>query len=77
MYHISLYEEGRYCTDVGGAIDTLPQALEQMRRISSTLKADEIKVYFGYMFDRAGTTCSLIVTDRWHMPILQEKNEED
>ena len=77
MYHITLYENGCFCTHVGGAVQTLPEALEQMKRIASTLSAEELDIYFGYKFDRAGTLCALVVTDRWEMPILQEKDEED
>ena len=76
MYHITLYENGIFCTNVGGGVPTLPEAIEQIKRTADTLQATELDDYFGYKFDRAGTTCALIVTDRWNMPIKQEKNEE-
>lgn len=75
MYHITLYEGGRFCTHIGGAVPTLPEALEQMKHIAATLQAEELEGYFGYKFDRAGTACALIVSDRWGMPIINE--EED
>jgi hypothetical protein len=56
------------------AVDT---AIEQIKRTADTLQATELDEYFGYKFDRAGTPCALIVTDRWGAPIRQEKNEED
>ena len=77
MYHITLTENGRFCTHVGGEIKTLPEAIEQIKRTADTLQATELDEYFGYKFDRAGTPCALIVTDRWGAPIRQEKNEED
>lgn len=70
MYHITLYEGGRFCTHLGGAVPTLPEALEQMNSIAATLQAEELEGYFGYKFDRAGTVCALIITDRWEMPII-------
>ena len=76
MYNITLFEEGRFCTDIGGALPTLPDAIDQIKAISTTLKAEELKDIFGYKFDRAGTTCAIVVTDSWHMPIKQRKEEE-
>ena len=76
MYYIGLYEEGRFCTQVGGEIPTLPQAIDQMRRIASTVKAEEVEGCFGYKFDRAGTICALAVLDRWGFPIPDDKEEE-
>lgn len=75
MYHISLYEEGRFCTHVGGAVPTLPEAIKQMRAIAMTLHAEELPGYYGYKFDRAGTTCALIITNRWRMPITNIEEE--
>lgn len=77
MYHITLYENGVFCTHIGGAVDTLTEAIDQIRAISSTLRATELEEYFGYKFDRAGTTCAIVVTDRWEFPVRQKKNEED
>lgn len=77
MYSIALYEEGRFCTQVGGPIGTLPEAIEQINKAASTLNATELSDYFGVKFDRNGTICALLVTDRWGAPIFQVKNEED
>lgn len=77
MYHITLYEGGRFCSHIGGAVDTLPEAIDQLKRVSATLQATELEEYFGVKFDRAGTICALLVTDRWECPIRQEKNDED
>lgn len=75
MYNISLYEDGRFCTTIGGTIETLPEAIDQMKRISSTLRAEELDGYFGYKFDRAGTTCALVITDMWNIPIKTVEEE--
>ena len=76
MYRIALYEEGRFCTEIGGSLSTLPEAIDQIRKISSTLNAQELSDYFGVKFDRAGTSCALIVIDRWYYPIVQVNKEE-
>lgn len=75
MYNITLYENGIFCTNIGGEVPTLPEAIEQIKRISATLNAEELDGYFGYKFDRAGTTCALIVTDRWNFPIKTVEEE--
>lgn len=77
MYNIALYEDGVFCSNIGGSIATLPEAIEQLNRISSTLRAEELNGYFGYKFDRAGTTCALIVTDRMNFPIKNVENHEE
>ena len=75
MYSITLYERGRFCTAVGGPIPTLPEAIDQIRKVASTLKATELNEYFGYTFDRAGTDCQLVIADRWGVPIRKEEEE--
>ena len=75
MYYIGLYEEGRLCTQVGGEIPTLPQAIDQMRRIASIVKAEEVEGCFGYKFDRQGTLCALVVLDRFGFPIYDKEEE--
>lgn len=77
MYNITLYESGHFCTHIGGPVMTLPQAIDQLRAVAATLQAEELPDYLGYKFDRAGTPCALIVTDRWKMPITNVQNEED
>lgn len=69
MYHITLYEGGRFCTHVGGEIGTLPEAIEQLKATAKTIDATELPDIYGYKFDRNGTTCGLIITDRFRMPI--------
>ena len=34
MYNITLFEEGRFCTDIGGALPTLPDAIDQIKALN-------------------------------------------
>lgn len=77
MYHITLYENGRFCTNIGGPLQTLPEAIEQIKILSESLNAEDFPEYFGIKFDRNGTPCALIVTDRWNFPIKEIENEEE
>ena len=70
MYNIAFYEEGRFCTNIGGPVNTLPEALEQMKKVATSVKAEELPGCSGYKFDRAGTTCALIITNKWGLPIF-------
>lgn len=76
MYNIAFYEDGRFCTNLGGPVDTLQEALEQMKRLASSLKAEELHYVFGYKFDRYGTPCAIILYDRWGMPVINVEEEE-
>ena len=75
MYYIGLYEEGRFCTQVGGDIPTLPQAIAQLKSAASPLKAEEVSGLLGYKFDRAGTICALVVLDGFGFPIYDKEEE--
>lgn len=76
MYNIALYEEGCFFTNIGGPVQTLPQAIEQIHSLAVALKAQEVEGFFGYKFDRAGTNCAIVVTDRWGFPV-KNVGEED
>lgn len=75
MYYIGLYEEGRFCTLVGGEILTLTEAILQLKNAASPLKAEEVEGCFGYKFDRQGTLCALVVLDRFGFPIYNKEEE--
>ena len=75
MYYIALYEEGHFCTYVGGAVQTLPEALEQLRATAKAIGAEETRNYYGYKFNRNGTFCALVILDRWDLPINIEEDE--
>lgn len=75
MYYIGLYEEGRFCTQVGGEIPTLPEAIQQLKDAASSLKAEEVSDLIGYKFDRQGTLCALVVLDRFGFPIYDKEKE--
>lgn len=68
-YHICFYEDGVFSTLIGGPVPTLGEALYQMKKLAEGLKAEEVPGCLGYKFDRAGTTCALVVTDIFGMPI--------
>lgn len=75
MYSIALYERGYFCTVIGAPVPTLPEAIEQIRKVASTLHAEELNGYFGYRFDRAGTECQIVILDRWARPVAVEEDE--
>lgn len=75
MYHISLYENGCFCSHIGGEIRLLCNAVDQLRQVAAGLKAEEVVVFHGYKFDRAGTDCALLITDDWGQPIQNIKEE--
>ena len=75
MYNIAFYEDGRFSTNIGGPVKTLPEALEQMKRLAAGLKADELQGYLGYKFDRCGTPCAIILFDRFGMPVVNVEEE--
>ena len=75
MYHITLTENGRFCTHVGDEIGTLPEAIKQLDATAKTLGATELPDILGYKFDRAGTDCGLLITDRHGTPISNKPQE--
>jgi hypothetical protein len=77
MYNIAFYEEGCFFTNIGGSVQTLAEAIDQVHAIAGALDAQELEEYFGYKFDRSGTICALVVTDRWGFPVKNFKEEED
>lgn len=74
MYHIALYENGHFCSYIGGAVATLEDAAESLKTLAEAVDAEEVKNYLGYKFNRCGTPCALIILDRWDLPI---NNTED
>lgn len=75
MYHIALYEEGRFCTYLGGAVTNFPDALAQLRATAKAVGAEEVRNYFGYKFNRNGTVCALVILDRWDLPVSSIEDE--
>lgn len=71
MYNIAFYEDGRFCTNLGSPLRSLPEALEQIRRITVGLKAEELTGFSGVKFDRAGTTCGILITTDFGEPIRE------
>ena len=75
MYNIAFYENGRFLTQLGGPVNTLPEALEQTKRFAASLGGNELDAFYGFGFFRNDTPCAIVVLDRWGIPIL--KVEED
>ena len=71
MYNIAFYEDGRFCTNLGSPLRSLPAALEQIRRITAGLKAKELTGLAGVKFDREGTMCGIIITTDFGEPIRE------
>jgi hypothetical protein len=75
MYRIGFYENGVFCTDIGGELSTLSQALEQIQSLSRGLEDPQLVGCVGVKFDRCGTPCALVVLDGWGFPIKDAKTE--
>ena len=69
MYRINLYENGVFCTQIGGEIRLLTDALKQMKALSQGLHAKEVDKMIALTFERAGTPCALVLVDELGMPI--------
>ena len=65
MYSIAFYENGRFCTNLGGPVGTLTEALSQMRSLLSDIEHEELRDYLGYKYNRSGTPCALLVFDEF------------
>lgn len=75
MYKIVLYENGRLCTQLGGDIRTLPEALDQLAAAAKGLQAEDFPPYVGFKFDRAGTPCAIVIANEWGQPIIDSKED--
>ena len=75
MYRIGFFENGVFCTEIGGELGTLAQALEQVEILSKGLENPQLVGCVGIRFDRCGTPCALVVLDRWGRPIRDAKTE--
>ena len=75
VYHISLYENGRFCSHIGGELRILADAVAQLKEVAAGLQATELEDYHGVKFDRNGTDCALLVTDAWTQPIKNIKED--
>lgn len=73
MYDILFYENGAFCTQIGGPINTLPEAIAQIQTLAKGLQAKELDDLLGYGFDRNGTPCAFFVADRFGLPIKNDK----
>lgn len=63
MFHISLFENGKFCTHIGGDVRTVAEASRQVERAMAGISGEKIDGFIGFRFDRNGTSCAVIVTD--------------
>ena len=76
MYNVSLYEEGRFCTNIGDPVSSPLEAVGRIRAKVRSLNYTALTDYIGVKFDRAGTACALLVTDQSNYPIRTSKKLE-
>lgn len=70
MYHIQFFENGHYVTNIGGAIQTLAQAVEQIARLCESEDTEELDTYVGCKWTRGrDIVCVLIVANELGIPI--------
>ena len=73
MYSVALYEDGRFCTNIGDPVSTELDAVNLIRSKVNGMYFTVVAGYIGVKFDRAGTTCALLVTDQNNDPIRIRK----
>jgi len=73
MYNIAFYENGQFCTNIGGPIPTLIEAIKQIEELAKRLDTKGVSGYYGYQYNRINTPCAILVTDRWGLPIKEEE----
>ena len=71
MFHISLYENGAFVTQIGGEVRTVADASAQIQKAMSGIKGEAIPGYVGFRFDRNGTSCAILATDDFGMLIKE------
>ena len=77
MYRLRFYENGQFCTELGGPIPTLPMATQQMRRIARPIGAVEMSDIIGLQWMRSGVTpCAIAVVDDFGQ-FITNKDQED
>lgn len=74
MYQIRYIEDGNFKTVIGGPIDTLSEALEQVKSLCAGNGNKELQDYVGCSWVRGGNvTCILLVCNEFGLPIKSEK----
>ena len=78
MYQIRFYENGAFVTELGGPVRTLPQALEQIERLSKGTDAESMQRYVGVRWMRAGITpFHMLVVDEFGFPVKSVESEQE
>lgn len=77
MYRLRFYENGRFCTELGGPLLTLPVAVAQMNKLTASLAAEELQDVIGLKWMRSGITpCAIIIVDDFGLFINNIKTED-
>lgn len=78
MYRLRFYENGRFCTELGGPMTTVAIAARQLREITSTIAgASEMDKVLGVKWLRSGQTpCAIVVVNELGMMIANVEEEQ-
>lgn len=64
MYYLRFYENASCVTVIGGAVETMKEAMRQLDRLKEGLGATDMKKTVGIQWLRAGITpCCIAITD--------------
>lgn len=78
MYNIAFYENGKFCTLIGGRLKTLQECINQLRVLTENTDATQTDTIVGCKWNRGGVHCCLIVINEFGTPIFatDEKKED-
>ena len=76
MYTLKFFESGAFVTDLGGPVSSLPEALSQIDKLTAGVGRKLMSGLVGTAWDRNGTSCCIIVADRFGLPICNTDAEE-
>lgn len=73
MYHLSFHENGRFVTEIGGPLNTIAEAVDQIAKLTDGAGCSPADGVVGCTWDRGGTTCHLIVVNDLWIPITDKE----
>ena len=73
MYHLSFFENGKFICFLGGEMQSLPSAIENLDHMKSIIDNPEVISNTAVKYNKNGATCAIIITDRWNQPIYEAK----
>lgn len=78
MYSLELYESGVFVTEVGSPLKTLPEAIEQIGRMTSRQGVEPTDMILGARWDKPdGARMFIIVVDDWGQAIRDAEVVEE